>query len=76
MIDKTNRGIVKTPMTMNLGNEQELYDALGSRTALKRLAEPEEVSRVILFLLSSEASYITGTVSVPTESVLSLVRYR
>lgn len=54
-------------MTLDLGNEQELYDAMGCRTALKRLADPEEVSRVILFLLSSEASYITGTVSLPIE---------
>jgi 3-oxoacyl-[acyl-carrier protein] reductase len=50
-------------MTRGMGNDDELYDALGSRTALKRLAEPEEVSRVILFLLSKEASYITGAVS-------------
>jgi hypothetical protein len=49
-------------MTAGMGNKDELFAALGSKTALRRLGEPEEVSRVILFLLSKEASYITGAV--------------
>jgi NAD(P)-dependent dehydrogenase (short-subunit alcohol dehydrogenase family) len=40
-----------------------LFDAMGSKTALQRVAEPEEVSKVILFLLSQEASYINAAVS-------------
>lgn len=31
-----------------------------ARYALKRVAEPEEIARAILFLLSTEASYVTG----------------
>ena len=33
-----------------------------SKTLLKRLGRPEEVARVILFLASDEASYMTGSI--------------
>ncbi|EXJ61383.1 uncharacterized protein A1O5_11941 [Cladophialophora psammophila CBS 110553] len=55
-------GVIRTPMIQGAATDSELYDSLGFRTALKRLAEPEEVARVIVFLLSKEASYITGAV--------------
>jgi NAD(P)-dependent dehydrogenase (short-subunit alcohol dehydrogenase family) len=32
------------------------------KTALKRIAQPEEVTKVIGFLLSEEAGYITASV--------------
>jgi len=34
--------------------------ALTSRIPQKRLAEPKEIAKVVLFLMSSESSYITG----------------
>jgi 3-oxoacyl-[acyl-carrier protein] reductase len=35
--------------------------AISSMNALGRLAEPAEIAAVVAFLLSSEASYLTGT---------------
>lgn len=49
-------------MAQAAGNKAELEAALTSRTALRRLGEPEEVARVILFLLSDQSSYISATV--------------
>jgi NAD(P)-dependent dehydrogenase (short-subunit alcohol dehydrogenase family) len=33
-----------------------------SKTLLKRLAQPDEIARVILFVASDEASYMTGSI--------------
>ena len=46
----------------SLGDEKQVYDMLLSKTALKRIAKPEEVSKVILFLLSDQSSYMTASV--------------
>ena len=42
------------------------YELIGLRVPMKRVARPEEVARVILFLASDDASYITG-VTVPID---------
>ncbi|KAK5000894.1 hypothetical protein LTR66_000311 [Elasticomyces elasticus] len=55
-------GTVETPLVASLGDEKQVYHMLLSKTALKRIAKPEEVSRVILFLLSDQSSYMTASV--------------
>ena len=51
-------GLIKTPMTDVLTDEQKknIFD----RIALKRFGEVEEIATVVSFLLSDNASYITG----------------
>lgn len=55
-------GYVRTELTIplfeRLGNEK--YEQLVNAHAMKRLGCPAEISRAVLFLLSEEASFITG----------------
>ena len=41
---------------------QELLDKFAGMTMLKRLGQPEEIASAALFLVSGEASYVTGQV--------------
>lgn len=52
-----------TALVKALGDNQAVNDRLLVRTALKRMAQPEEICHCILFLLSDGASYVTGSVS-------------
>jgi NAD(P)-dependent dehydrogenase (short-subunit alcohol dehydrogenase family) len=64
-------GGVKTPIWRQLdfweetvnqwGGEEEVWHFLGGSVPLRRYAEPEEVARAILYLISDEAAYVTGT---------------
>lgn len=43
------------------GNEKEMYQKLANAQPIGRMAEPDEVASLALFLCSEEASFITGT---------------
>jgi len=51
-------GFIDTDMTKNL--PEKIKEENLSKIPLKRLAEPKEVANAVAFLLSDEASYITG----------------
>ncbi len=42
------------------GHEKEMFDKLASSQPIGRMAEPDEVASLALFLCSDEASFITG----------------
>jgi NAD(P)-dependent dehydrogenase (short-subunit alcohol dehydrogenase family) len=54
-------GAVETPMLAPALALPGMRDQLEERTPMHRLAEPSEIARPIRFLLSEEASFITGT---------------
>ena len=48
-------------LTEMAGEDAGYHDYVRSIHALKRMAGPEEIARAALFLLSDEASFVTGT---------------
>ncbi len=54
-------GAVDTPMLAPAFELPGLREELERRTPLKRVSTPDEIARPIRFLLSDEASFITGT---------------
>jgi len=43
------------------GKEQEMFEKLSKTQPIGRMAKPEEIAALILYLCSDEASFITGT---------------
>ncbi|XP_071711820.1 tropinone reductase homolog At5g06060-like [Rutidosis leptorrhynchoides] len=52
--------VTATPLVEPLLNDKEFIDKLLSRTPIKRVAEPKDVSSLVAFLCLPAASYITG----------------
>jgi NAD(P)-dependent dehydrogenase (short-subunit alcohol dehydrogenase family) len=57
-----DRGFVKTPFTEKF-DQENMMKMFGWRIPLGRMANPEEIGRVVVFLLSDVSGYVNGSVS-------------
>lgn len=57
-VNTVSPGYTETNMIMSI--KADIQNAIRDLIPLKRFASPEEISNVVVFLASSEASYITG----------------
>ncbi|KNX35986.1 SDR family NAD(P)-dependent oxidoreductase [Luteipulveratus halotolerans] len=54
-------GVVETPLTQPILDNQEWADAYAQKSALGRWSKPEELAGAVVYLASDAASYVTGT---------------
>lgn len=57
-------GAIDTPMSASSKEDKKTMEATLARIPMHRMGKPEEVSKTVLFLVSDESSYITGSVVV------------
>lgn len=58
-VNSVHPGVINTPMVQKSAAADQIK-AMVANVPLKRMADPKEVSRLVLFLASDDASYSTG----------------
>ena len=61
-VNAISPGVVETPLTAQIKNNAEWYDAYASKSALGRWSRPEELAGAVVYLASDASSFVTGSV--------------
>jgi NAD(P)-dependent dehydrogenase (short-subunit alcohol dehydrogenase family) len=61
-VNAVGPGVIETPLTAQIKNNKEWYDAYAKKSPMQRWGQAEEMVGPTLFLLSEAASYVTGTI--------------
>lgn len=69
-VNAVSPGYIETPMTGMLAHAGAMRDAFVGMHLLQRAGKPDEVGRVIRFLLTDEASFVTGA-NIPVDGGFS-----
>ncbi|MFM8499921.1 MAG: SDR family NAD(P)-dependent oxidoreductase [Chakrabartia sp.] len=69
-VNALSPGFIETPMTMALQSESPVRSAFIDMHLLKRAGRAEEVAKVAVFLLSDDASFVTGA-NIPVDGGFS-----
>ena len=56
-------GVVETPLTEQIKSHKAWYEAYANKSALSRWAKPSELVGAVVYLASSAASFVTGTLT-------------
>ena len=61
-VNAVGPGVIETAMTANSLSTPERVEMFYNHIPLKRIGQPRDVANAVLFLASTEADYITGTI--------------